>query len=101
MDLFPIFLAKPKSPSFSVLPFFITLAGFRSLRKHSHIPMDDSFLDQRQKSITNLPQQLDCQFFRMLDSRLDVGGQVSIAQLLYNIVIFAALHHVIEAYDVI
>lgn len=58
--------------------------------------MDDPLSDQSKKSVTYLLQHLYCFYLRTIVSSFDILGQISIAQFLDNIVIFGALHDIVE-----
>ena len=62
--------------------------------------MDDALLDQRNKTIDNLPQHLHC--LLLLDERrhLHVLLEVAVAELLDDVVIIRALHHLVNSHDV-
>lgn len=63
--------------------------------------MDDTLLNQCQKTIANLTQHFHCFRLWTLHAWFDICGEVTITQFLYDVVILRAFHHVIEAYDVI
>jgi len=63
--------------------------------------MDNSFLDERDKSITYLLQQTDGFFFLQFMLLSQLFLEVTVANLLDNIVIMAAFHNVNHTDDVL
>jgi len=59
--------------------------------------MDNAFFDEGQEAVTNLPEHLDCFRFWALVEALDLLGEVSVAELLDDVVVLAAFHDVVEA----
>jgi hypothetical protein len=58
--------------------------------------MNDTFLDQSEKAVAYLPQHFDSLFLWMLQAWPDIAGKVTIAQLLDDVIVFAALHDIIK-----
>ena len=67
------------------------------------LPMDDTFLDEGKKSITDLSQQLDCLFLNKNSSRfsLKVMLKVCIAKLLYDVIVIGAFHDIIKSNNIL
>lgn len=71
-----------------------------SLQLSAGLPMDDALFDQRNEAIHDLPQH----FHRLL--LVDEGGhlhvllEIAVAELLDDVVIIGALHHLVNGHDV-
>ena len=63
--------------------------------------MDDSFSNEGEKTVTDLFEHIDGICLRTLVVAFDIFGEVSVAQLLNNIVIFGTLHDIVKGDDVI
>lgn len=62
--------------------------------------MDDTLFDECEKPITDLSEHFDSLFFRSMVSFFDIFGEISITQLLDDIVIFGWLHDIMEHDDI-
>ena len=58
--------------------------------------MDDTLFDKSQETVANLPQHIDSLLLGPLVALFDIFGEVPVAELLDNVVIFGALHDVVE-----
>ena len=63
--------------------------------------MYDSFLQKCQKAFTNLSYYINALFFRHELIFLDDFGEITIAKLLYYIVVIRAFHKVLKLDDVV
>ena len=58
--------------------------------------MDNTLLDKSQEAVANLPQHINSLFLGPLVALFDVLGEVPITEFLNNVVIFGALHDIVE-----
>jgi hypothetical protein len=65
-----------------------------------HLPMDDAFFDECQEAVANLSQHFDGFFFWSLVASFDIFAEISVAELLNDVVIFGAFHHIVEHDDI-
>lgn len=86
---------KPKIADLHILPFQHNVSRFE-------IPVDDPLPNQCQKSITQLFQHIQgFLFWAFLTAHLDVFCKITVTKLLYDVIILAALHHIVKCYDII
>ena len=62
--------------------------------------MDDALLDEGEEAVADLPKHIDRLLLITLVAAFDVLGEVAIAELLNDVVIFGALHDVVEHDDI-
>ncbi len=65
------------------------------------VSVDDAFLDEGQEAVADLPEHVDGFRFLALVVAFDLLGDVSVAELLDDVVIFGALHDVVEGHHVV
>ena len=63
--------------------------------------MNDSLLDESQKSLTKLSQNIDTILFRQFFTLFDKTGQIAVTKFLDDIVIFWTFHYIQKANDVL
>jgi len=63
--------------------------------------MDDAFLDKREEAIADLLQQLQSSFLRDVGVAVDVLFQIRVADLLDDVIVVAAFHHIQNLDDVV
>ena len=87
------FFGKAEISNLENVILYHNVGGFK-------VPMDNTFPDQGQETVTYLSQHVDAVLLIDLFFRHHDLGNISITHFLNDVVVFAAFHHINELHDV-